>query len=949
MKTEHSTSPNLASPRSGSSAPDQSYEGEKVGSPSDSSSHNRKKRARSARACLVCRERKVKCDITLRFPNKCSNCVQFNVANCILPEPKKRKSMKLKQFEQQQDKTSTMNTAEVGIEAKINTNIDPVPHPIQIQQQQQQVPLNLHQLNVSYADLQPESNTFSSAIPSFVYRDPKEEFPELYSIKLDPSKVLQPYMNASTVPEYMGLNGATPLMKQVLKEYFEDIRKNGSGKVESFKMEINDFKYLDSLGCFCLPTQELFWKYVNSYFEKVHPQMPIINKKEFIKGCTSLTEPKSLLLLHSVLFAGSRVCEEPNWSDSDRERQERVSKLLNKRAKALFDAQIEAEPIALLQSVIIFGNYWDSQLPDSRRGTYWNTKMAVSTAHLLGLHKNQDKPSELTPMGRKIYKRIWWTLFLKDCYNSYTFGRPWAIDLEDCDIGMLEEDDFIDTLDDGTDEPGISQLSKLEVDFFINRIKLSQTIRRILDNQATIKKLSAQKISFLPLLKESDMLMGMWLENLPENLQFRIDKGKSSSPNNFYSAILALEYYSVLLLAHRSNIIRKSIIPTGEASNGGKSSLDYYPSWSITYKSAHIVTLIGDYFLKNNFIFKYNCFLIYSMTSASVMMVYHLYNNDKKISQIADKAILTCMSVLSRTAKKWPVADFAYYNLRAIYNDKAKQISIIRGILNSANKEIINNSKDQCQTSIILDNSLKSYRTAKEFSFSTPNLSAERGTLNLSQSGVSDLNRYSEPPSETTVDQNKSTSSRLRGLTDLPVTSIFYKGALASGVISPSPSEEQRFVTNQLFAYNNVDNKNNINNNISVSTKVQNPNVMELTTSEYIAGSPFSDQMKENCHQKTSTLQQAQPLQSFGSISDRDQVPTDSIQATVTPSMSASSSSERSPNFGNDIIPDVVNDNWLPTFDTSSFPVPSMGSLETQNNVVDELFEMMSTEYGVYL
>ena len=49
----------------------------------------KKRRAnRAKRACLSCRSRKVRCDVTRQSPSSCSNCI-WNSTECVVIEPRK--------------------------------------------------------------------------------------------------------------------------------------------------------------------------------------------------------------------------------------------------------------------------------------------------------------------------------------------------------------------------------------------------------------------------------------------------------------------------------------------------------------------------------------------------------------------------------------------------------------------------------------------------------------------------------------------------------------------------------------------------------------------------------------------------------------------------------------------------------------------------------------------
>ncbi|KAH3668663.1 hypothetical protein OGAPHI_002417 [Ogataea philodendri] len=605
------------------------------------SGHSFKKKHRSARACLVCRERKVKCDVTVTYPDKCSNCVHFDI-DCVLPEPKKRVVPKVNKIKAETHKRSTDGKHET---------------------------------------------------PDFVSRDPHEEFPELYTRSLDPGKMLRREVSVSSTVEYFG---PPSFLQNAVKEYIDTKRK--ANQVKLFHLNEVDFKYLDNLGCFCLPDQDLFELYINTYFETLHVQFPILNKYEFLRDYLTLENPKSLLLLQSVLFAGAKMYRKLDWSSEDYDRQQRITNLLNRRATALFELHVEQEPILLLQSMFIFGNYWDwdTQLMNTKNVIFLtNTKMAISMAYSIGLHRNFASNKDLSSVEKNIYKRIWWCLFLKDTFSSFALSRPFSIDLQSCEVPWPDRDTLDDTAHPNDDEFGLTDLEK---DYFLQRLSLARVLRKIVDNQNVISRISHSGESTYSLLKESDQLLADWMSQLPTC--FHLNLEDLNSILNSYGAWLNLEYHTILLFVHRCNIIGSTKIAT---ERNGRIP-DVLPSWSASFKVAYVVTQFGDYLKREKLLRNTTSLILYSMWTAGITMVYHLHNKDPQIVEIARRSIVTCIDLLS----DWPMADFMSYTMKTFLEDRSKQLMVVRGTLKMVNSAVASD-RQSLRTSEILDELLKNY------------------------------------------------------------------------------------------------------------------------------------------------------------------------------------------------------------------------------------------------
>lgn len=68
--------------------------------------------------------------------------------------------------------------------------------------------------------------------------------------------------------------------------------------------------------------------------------------------------PPSLLLLQSVLLAGSRVCQNPQLMDVTGSTTP-AAMTFYKRAKALYDANYEDDRVTIVQSLVLMGWYWE--------------------------------------------------------------------------------------------------------------------------------------------------------------------------------------------------------------------------------------------------------------------------------------------------------------------------------------------------------------------------------------------------------------------------------------------------------------------------------------------------------------------------------------------------------------------------------------------------------------
>jgi hypothetical protein len=135
---------------------------------------------------------------------------------------------------------------------------------------------------------------------------------------------------------------------------------------------------------------------------------------------------------------------------------------------------------------------------------------------------------------------------------AVALGRPVNINMEDSDVEMITEDDFLED-----DEKQVADYppEPIHMQFFLHYVRLCQIMTFVLPQQdsATSKARRQSAIA----LTESDMALADWLQDCPESIKWQ------QSRYNFWSALLHCSYYTALCLLHRAYSPRKGL---GDAS-----------------------------------------------------------------------------------------------------------------------------------------------------------------------------------------------------------------------------------------------------------------------------------------------------------------------------------------------------------------------------------------------
>jgi hypothetical protein len=100
---------------------------------------------------------------------------------------------------------------------------------------------------------------------------------------------------------------AAAIDKSIIFSYYEFLELKDLSKLSS-----TDVRYLDSMGCFRVPTRPYLDEFLHGYFLHVHPCMPVVDEAGFWtlynqEGMWNGRSKISLMLFQAMLFAASAV------------------------------------------------------------------------------------------------------------------------------------------------------------------------------------------------------------------------------------------------------------------------------------------------------------------------------------------------------------------------------------------------------------------------------------------------------------------------------------------------------------------------------------------------------------------------------------------------------------------------------------------------------------------
>lgn len=110
--------------------------------------------------------------------------------------------------------------------------------------------------------------------------------------------------------------------------------------------------------------------------------------------------------------------------------------------QALYDSDYEDDKVCVVQCVTLLG-FWYSDPEDRNGPSHWMS-IAIGLCQVMGLHRTpwSGSRSPHSTLRPRLFRRIWWSCFMRDRWLCLALGRPMRINLEDCQVQMPEPEDI---------------------------------------------------------------------------------------------------------------------------------------------------------------------------------------------------------------------------------------------------------------------------------------------------------------------------------------------------------------------------------------------------------------------------------------------------------------------------------------------------------------------------
>ncbi|KAE8358595.1 fungal-specific transcription factor domain-containing protein [Aspergillus caelatus] len=405
----------------------------------------------------------------------------------------------------------------------------------------------------------------------------------------------------------------------------------GAYKTHLNLLEDEERTILELKGALEIPPQDVQDELIDAFFAWVAPVLPVVNQRVFLSMYKDPLNPLFLLLLQAIFLAGSRVVGEKS-----RERHSssaaHSSVVYLQRAKALYDAEFEKDHITVVQSLLLMSWYWQGTEDTTENGLFYWSRLAIGVAQNFGMHKSNEL--EMSLSERRLWRRIWWTLYTRDRAMAAAYGRPSSIDADLTNVDPITQDDFI--------EGEGHQPDSVRVQFFIQYVKLCELMDLVIGRRRKTGPLIESEFA------QWEIRLSQWMIQCPEQMHW------SQSRHSFWPAILHSIFYTMVCQLHA--LLPAVARPTASS--------------AVALQAGSTIASIMQAIVSHGQVTYVPPSVIYSvLTVLSAAKSQNLSSSPTLILQWRAN-IETCLQVLELISTVWPIARSIREGAGLIYSEK---------------------------------------------------------------------------------------------------------------------------------------------------------------------------------------------------------------------------------------------------------------------------------------
>ncbi|KAK3369228.1 hypothetical protein B0T24DRAFT_658756 [Lasiosphaeria ovina] len=296
-----------------------------------------------------------------------------------------------------------------------------------------------------------------------------------------------------------------------------------------------DREFLARKGVFDLPPRHHLDVLLKTYFERVYPYSPIVDRVDFLSKYASGTF--SLFLLYAMLATASVTAPFHVISGCGFKDRSAAQAAFTTRATLLHDLQFESDLLPMLQGSIILGAVIVER-PTDKDFHYWLWN-ASRLAAKMDIYPNATRDLDGTPPAQsRLYRRICWILYCRE--NCHMIANPRS-NLRhpngDPNIKPITLADWETEESPKEFQSMVQPLTVRQKLSFTARCELAKIIGRLVTRCQLLDTNADLTAAADP--RQGTKLLDAWRMSLAEKLDFR---GESPEADIHYAELRALSY-----------------------------------------------------------------------------------------------------------------------------------------------------------------------------------------------------------------------------------------------------------------------------------------------------------------------------------------------------------------------------------------------------------------------
>ncbi|KAF8450778.1 fungal-specific transcription factor domain-containing protein [Boletus edulis BED1] len=400
------------------------------------------------------------------------------------------------------------------------------------------------------------------------------------------------------------------------------------------------------------PDEDLCNKLIDTYFERLHFLMPMLDKPSFMARYKRLMGKRSdtafiqveapfMSIVFAIFACTARLVNDQRLT-SDRLDDGGMGMDFYERALILHYISHASIQVFHVQSLILMSSFLCSIncLPQA----WLLVGQAVRSAQDLGLHRSPRRLS-ISSIEKETRRKIWWSVYCLDRMLALALGRPLGIEDSDCDVELPvdADDEWLPEYFTGVQ---LSQKPPSLMSGTIALVSLYQITGRVLRQVYAIECCKEilepdNRVELQRSVEALDLELTRWFEDLPSSFR----NPSTSDKHICMTVVLCSHYYSVRTTLHRNFLPVKrdqSVIPnsTARAVSSARSCIRLAPSINNVVPASHHLAF----------------FIQHLFSSAVVILLFAMHSPDTKTAATAMDEAKSCLPIIESWEGHWPGA-----------------------------------------------------------------------------------------------------------------------------------------------------------------------------------------------------------------------------------------------------------------------------------------------------